>query len=48
MPDNAAYFRAAYAATATIFTLYSLILWLRVRGVRARLAALDRPPRSDG
>ena len=41
MPDNVVYFRAAYAATATIFALYSLTLWLRVRRVRERLDALD-------
>jgi hypothetical protein len=48
MPDNAAYFRAAYAATATIFALYSLLLWFRVRRVRERLDALDAPQRTEG
>jgi hypothetical protein len=44
MPDNAAYYRAAYAATATIFALYSLFLWLRVRQVNAQLDAAEERP----
>ena len=47
MPDNAVYYKAAYTATALIFTLYSLCLWLRARTVRARLAALDAGPTPD-
>ena len=47
MPDNAIYYRAAYTATATIFSLYSLFLWLRVRNVRRQLEASGGDVRVD-
>ena len=48
MPDNAVYYKAAYTATATIFALYSLLLWLRLRRVNERLDSLGSEPRRDG
>jgi len=47
MPDNAVFYKAAYTATATIFTLYSLTLWLRLRRVNERLDALDAGPSDE-
>jgi hypothetical protein len=48
MPDNAVYYKAAYTATALIFALYSLSLWLRARSVRARLAAIESDATTHG
>ncbi len=44
MPDTARYYHIAYAAAATLYTLYGLTLWRRSRRVRRRLSQL----RGDG
>ena len=31
MPDNAIYYQLAYGATAVIYALYGVSLWLRAR-----------------
>ncbi|MGI9076357.1 MAG: hypothetical protein ACR2G6_03370 [Gemmatimonadaceae bacterium] len=38
MPDNAAYYHAAYALAATIYAVYAASIWWRARRVRERLA----------
>ena len=47
MPDNALYYKAAYTATATIFALYSVLLWLRLRRVHEQLEATAPEMRED-
>jgi hypothetical protein len=36
VPDNAAYFHAAYIAAAVIYGGYIALLWARARALRAR------------
>jgi hypothetical protein len=45
-PDNAGYYYAAYAATAIIYSVYSVMLWSRGRSMRSRLAELERSVQS--
>jgi hypothetical protein len=37
MPDNAAYYQAAYVAAFVVYTLYAASIWWRARRVRERL-----------
>ena len=37
MPDNAAYYHAAYIAASLVYTLYAASIWWRARRIRARL-----------
>lgn len=37
MPENAGYYHAAYALTATIYAAYAISIWWRGRRVRERL-----------
>lgn len=43
MPDNAAYYHAAYVAAAALYGGYALTLWWRAKRIRerAREAATD-------
>lgn len=40
MPDNAAYFHAAYVVAAVLYAGYAIGLWVRARRVAARRRAL--------
>jgi hypothetical protein len=44
MPDNAAYFHAAYAVTVVFYAAYGLTLWLRRRALRRRRGTAGRGP----
>ena len=37
MPDNAAYYHAAYIAAGLVYTLYAASIWWRARRIHARL-----------
>jgi hypothetical protein len=47
-PDNAGYMAAAYALAAAVYLGYVLVLKLRERRLRSRLARLAAPDRSRG
>ena len=38
MPDNSAYYHAAYVVAAVLYGGYALSIWMRSRRVRARLS----------
>ena len=38
-PDTSVYYRVAYAWAAALYAGYSVILWVRARRLRTRLAA---------